>query len=342
METDRRGLLRLGAGVATALVAATACRPPDDPAPAAGAPAAPRAAAPTPAPGAPPRFAGAPPAGQLYYGASLPASRSLPQWEDQLGSRLSLHRSYFKPDDNETTQLLAQCRDDIAHGRLPHVSIKPTWSWRSIATGRHDDWLTEVLTRLGEESTPVFFTIHHEPENDAGPPGMTPADFVAMQERAVRFAAELAPRVSVVPVYQYWTFDPLREGGDDPRAWIAPTASVAGLDVYNPWSATNGKRWRSFGSKVSEVLPWFDGTPLAIGEHGCRVDPANPGLAAEWLRDAADFARQHGIVSLSYFNSHVNSPDGTWALQEETERAFGELLSADWVARVPQPGSTDR
>lgn len=339
MDTDRRGLLRLAAGAVVGLAAtATACRPSGDPAPGAGAPTDPHAPAPVPAP----RFAGDPPPGHLYYGASLPASRSLTQWEDQLGARLSLHRSYFKPDDNETTQLLAQCRDDIAHGRLPHVSTKPTWSWRSIATGRHDDWLTRLLTALGSEATPVFLTVHHEPENDAGPDGMTPPDFVAMQERVVRYAAELAPQVTVVPVYQYWTFDPLREGGDDPRDWIVGAASIAGLDIYNPWSASNGKRWRSFGSKVSEVLPWFEGTPVAIGEHGCRVDPANPGLAAEWLRDAADFARRHGIVSMSYFNSHVNSPDGTWALQEETERAFGELLRADWVARTGQPASTAR
>ena len=58
---------------------------------------------------------------------------------------------------------------------------------------------------------------------------------------------------------------------------------------------------------------------MAVGEYGCRLDPDNPGLAAEWLRDAADFAREHNFVSMSYFNSHVNSPDGTWALQGETE-----------------------
>ena len=83
---------------------------------------------------------------------------------------------------------------------------------------------------------------------------------------------------------------------------------MIGLDLYNPWSPTNGKAWRSFGSKVDEVISWFGDTPLAIGEYGCREDPENPGLAAEWLRDAAEYARTHNIVSMSYFNSGVGSP----------------------------------
>ena len=81
------------------------------------------------------------------------------------------------------------------------------------------------------------------------------------------------------------------------------------------------------------MIGWFGDTPLAIGEYGCREDPDNPGLAAEWLRDAAEYARTHNFVSMSYFNSGVNSPDGTWALRASTEQAFAELLASDWVAR---------
>jgi hypothetical protein len=287
-----------------------------------------------PAPERPARssFPGHPPPGSLYYGASLPHHRSLPAWEKTLGSTLALNRSYFTPDPNETAQLLRRCRDDLVNGRLPHVSIKPSGTWRDIATGARDDWLASMLRPLGEESSPVFFTLHHEPENDAGPEGMQPSDYVAMQERAIRLARELAPQVTIVPVFQHWTFDPLHTD-TDPAAWLVADASVVGLDIYNPWSPTNGKAWRSFGSKADEVIGWFGDTPLAIGEYGCRADPANPGLAAEWLRDAASYARTHDIVSMSYFNSGVGSPDGSWALRGETERTFAELLSSDWVAR---------
>lgn len=119
----------------------------------------------------------------------------------------------------------------------------------------------------------------------------------------------------------------------DPSAWIVPEASVFGLDLYNPWSPTNGQPWRSFASKADEVVSWLGDIPLVIGEYGCREDPDNPGLAAEWLHDAAQYAREHRIISMSYFNSPMNTEDETWELTRETEQAFAELLACDWVAR---------
>ena len=135
---------------------------------------------------------------------------------------------------------------------------------------------------------------------------MSPSDYVAMQRRAISLAADLAPQVIVAPVLQHWTFDPLHKDSD-PAAWIVPEASVFGLDVYNPWSPTNGKEWRTFGSKLDEVTSWIDGVPIVIGEYGCRIDPDNPGLAAKWLQDAAEYARAHNIYSMSYFNSGVDA-----------------------------------
>jgi hypothetical protein len=332
MLMSRRGLLCLGAGVAVSVATSACSEARDEPG---------RASTPSrlPKPGRPAsewpagsRFPGRPAPGSLYYGASLPHHRSLPAWEESLGSTLALNRSYFTPDPNETAQLVRRCHDDLANRRLPHVSIKPAGTWRDVGAGARDDWLAGMLRPLGAESGPVFFTLHHEPENDVGPEGMQPSDFVAMQVRAIRIAAELAPQVTIVPVLQHWTFDPLHVN-IDPSVWLVPGASVIGLDIYNPWSPTNGKAWRSFSSKADEVIGWFGDTPLAIGEYGCREDPANPGLAAQWLRDAAQYARTHNIVSMSYFNSGVDSPEGSYALRGETERTFAELLASDWVAR---------
>ena len=189
-----------------------------------------------------------------------------------------------------------------------------------------------MLRPLGEESVPVFFTLHHEPENDAGPPGMQPADYVAMQRRAIGLAAELAPQVTIVPVLQHWTFDPLRERRD-PAAWIVPEASVIGLDIYNPWSPTNGKEWRSFGSKADEVIAWFGDTPLAIGEYGCRDDPREPrprrrvAARRRGLRAGAQL-RLDVLLQLrrGLARRHVGAPGRDRA-------AFAELLASDWVAR---------
>jgi hypothetical protein len=329
MEIGRRALLGLGA--AAVLSTVTSCRdrevttrPETIPLP----------STPTPTPTALPagQYPAQPAPGSMYYGASVPHNRSLSDWETELACTLALHRTFFTPDHNETDQLVARCRDDLAHDRMPHVSIKPTWTWADIASGNRNIWLDDLLRRLGELSEPVIFTLHHEPENDAGGPGMLPSDYVAMQQHLFQRAADLAPQVLATPVLQQWTFDPLHSDFDASQ-WLVPDAPAVGLDVYNPWSPTNGKEWRSFGSKMDEVLGWFDDTPILIGEYGCRRDPANPGLAAEWMRDAATYGRTHNFVSMSYFNSGVQSPDGTWALQGETEQAFAELVNQSWVAR---------
>lgn len=334
MVIGRRDLLRAGAAVA-ASVALAGCSPTERGTTASSSTRAPRpsASASTPAPTGPVPFHERVQPGSLYFGASLPYYRSLEAWEQDLGATLSVHRSYFHPVRSEAVNLVQQCREDLASGRLPHVSIKLPRTWQAVAAGEADDWLRSLLRPLGEDGGPVILTLHHEPENDAGPPGMLPRDFVAMQSRAIGLAADLAPLVTVVPVLQHWTFEVVRPLAD-PAAWMVPDAEVMGLDIYNPWSPANGKPWRSFGSKVDEAREWLGDVPVAVGEYGCREDPANPGLAAAWLRDAAEYARDNGVVSMSYFNSDLNAPDGSWELTGRTERAFADLLAADWVVRT--------
>ena len=330
MVIARRSVLRAGAAVAAslALSSCSASEPPSASTPT----RPPREGRSTPRRPQRPTFPAHPTRGSLYFGASLPYHRSLEAWEEDLGSTLALNRSYFHPARNDAVHLVRRCRDDLARARLPHVSVKAPRSWRAVADGEADQWLASMFRPLGELGGAVLFTLHHEPENDVGAPGMFPVDFVAMQHHAIAMAAEMAPEITVVPVLQHWTFDPVR---DDitPGAWMVPDAAVMGLDVYNPWSPSNGKAWRSFASKADEAMAWLGDKPVAIGEYGCRDDPNNPGLAAEWLRDAAQYAREHNIISMSYFNSDLNSPEGTWELRGTAEQAFADLLASDWVAR---------
>lgn len=333
MPIARRDLLGLGATVALSIVASS-CSSPGKTVQGSPATTSPSPTRPSSAPSASAAadYAGQPPPGHLYYGASLPHHRSLPRWEALLGTTIAVNRSYFDPDRNETSELIERCGDDLAHQRLSHMSIKSPSTWAGIAAGDHDDWLSDIFRRLDAEQGPVFFTLHHEPENDAGAAGMKAADFVAMQHRAIRLAARLAPLVTVVPILQHWTFDPMNAVGD-PAAWLVPGASVLGFDVYNAWAPANGKVWRSFGSRVDDVISWFGDTPFAIGEYGCREHPDDPGLAAQWLLEAADYARANNIVSMSYFNSGFHAPDGSYALEGQSEEMFAQLLASDWVAR---------
>lgn len=326
MHLTRRRLVGLGASAAFG-AALSACRD--------AGPGTTRESAPVPPgarPSAPPAFSWQPPPGSVYYGASLPYGRSIAAWERELGARVGVHRSYFRQDPQDASQLVGQCRRDLAADRLPHVSIKVPGTWRDAASGRLDTWLASMLEPLGQAGGPVLFTLNHEPENDAGAAGMAPGDFVAMQQRAIRLGAGLAPDVVVAPVLQHWTFEPTRQDAT-PRAWLVPEAAVVGVDVYNPWSPSNTKAWRSFGSKLDEVLAWTGDTPVVVGEYGCRADPEDPRVAQQWLRDAAEHARAHNVVSMSYFNSSVGARDGSWELTEEMERTFADLLGSAWVER---------
>ena len=72
------------------------------------------------------RFAGDPGRGRLYYGAST--DRSLHVWERSLGRRVSVHRTFHRPDGS--LSLIKAVRTDLQMGRLPHVSTKCPGSWK--------------------------------------------------------------------------------------------------------------------------------------------------------------------------------------------------------------------
>ncbi len=315
MELSRRGVLALALGSATAALVG---------------PALPARATPNSSVrslGQLNRFPGDPGVSRLYYGAKV--YDPLMPWESRLGRRLSVHRSFYQAYQMDL--LVGQARRDLRHGRLPHVSTKPPSTWRSVATGQDDAWLRLLADRLRQLGGPVFFTIHHEPEDNAIGSGMQPQDFVAMTSRVVSIFSLRAPNVSVVPVLMSWTFD--ERSGRNPAEWFVPSAPVFGVDIYNPWSQTNGSPWESFDSQLQDTVKYAHGLPIAVGEYGCRTDPSNPGRAADWMRDAFDSARANNVVSMSYFNTWENAPDGTWELDAERERVFAAKLASDFVAR---------
>jgi hypothetical protein len=272
------------------------------------------------------RFAGDPGPGRLYYGAST--EQNLADWETQMGQRLALHRSYFKP--KQAGRLVRVAKADLAAGRMPHVSIKVPGTWLSVARGRHDPWLRNISGGLARLNRPVFLTFHHEPENDVRRKG-SPADFVSMQTHIIRLFANRAPKVTIIPILQGWSFSAYNKKAK-PALWYVPAAKVYGVDVYNPFCTTDPK-WVSFAEKLNEIKKYAHGKPIAIGEYGCRNDPDNPDRGGEWMHDAFRYARHNNIVSMSYFNSGRNSPEGSWALDGTRSAVFQSRLASDAVAR---------
>ena len=269
------------------------------------------------------RFPGDPGRGRLYYGAVYPWDKSIPAWENKLGHRLGVHRSYYNAD--QVDGMLDEVRTDLRHRRLPHVSIKAPGTWGAVAAGHQDRWVDSVLERLGRVHGPVIFTVHHEPENDEGGAGMRPSDFVKMQRRIIRRCRAAGSRnVSVTPVLMSWTFD--SRSGRRPRDWVVPEARLFGMNAYNQWSSSNGNEWRSFPSLLRPAFPYVDGRPIVIGEYATRTDHRHPGRAARWMRNTYKFARTHNVVAMSYFNTPLHSPEGSWELDAERSPVFRRKL----------------
>ncbi len=271
------------------------------------------------------RFVGDPGRGRLHYGSSYPWGKSLPAWERELGRHIGVRRSFFT--GGQVDALLKRVREDLAAGRIPHVSTQAPTTWQRVGSGGHDNWLEDLLGRLKAVGGPVFLTLNHEPENDGGGDGMQPSHWVAMQNRAIAKGRELgAGNVSIVPVLMAWTFHPYNPR--PPEEWMVPDAPLFGIDCYNGWSSTNGEPWTSLSKRAQHALPYAEGRPIVIGEYGCRTDSSRPGRAADWMDAAFQYALSNNVVAMSYFNSPLNTVGGTYELDREREPAFRWLLNS--------------
>jgi hypothetical protein len=276
------------------------------------------------------RFPGDPGRGNLYYGACVMSSLSLPDLEKKLRATLTVRRSYFDPGG--IAGLIQRCREDHSMRRYPFVSTKVPGTWADVAAGRQDAWLSSLLRGLGQLSKPVQLALHHEPEEQAGPPGYAPADWVAMQTHAVKLARTAAPNVSIVPILMQWTFDP--RSGRDPGDWLVPAAEVFGLDCYNDWSPGADLPWKTFAEKASMALPWAGQKPISIAEYGCHTDPSQPGRAAAWMKDAFTWSAANNIIAMAYYDSSLHAHWGSWVLDAERIGAMRDCIHQANVARI--------
>lgn len=266
--------------------------------------------------------------GTMYYGASTEGGDPT-ALEQELGHPLVLFRSYMDGDD-AASKFVSRASDDLANGRLPLISTKLPGSWAEVAAGAHDGWLIERIDGLAALPGPVWLCLHHEPTHD-GPP----EDWIAMQQHARTLIDAHSTNIALVGILNGWDF---QENDPHPEVWNHPPGTgvhVMGFDSYNGWSETNGIDWKTVEYTFSPgvtIAGW--GYPTVVGEHGVRTDPADPGKAAQWMRDAYDFAHANGFAGLSYFDSGANSPDGTWALDEERLPVFRELVARPETAHL--------
>ncbi len=283
-------------------------------------------------------YPGQPATGTVFWGAAISGNGDpVTRHETPSGCVLALHRTFFQWDQR-TGYLLTMATDDVAHGRLPWVSIK-TPSWADMAAGVYDDEIDQLLDGLDGLDGPVWLTIHHEPEGGGGvnqpddPAG--PAGHLAMNQRVrERMTALGVDNVALVPILMSWTW--ADGSGRDPEEWWAPGIyDFLGVDHYRDAEASLlTDRW-------AEIRQWAagKGVDLAVGEWGMRgTDEAAGQRVTDWYQAAltsADDGAGARVVGLSAFDSGLNSPTGSWELVGGQLDAFRAAMCDPRTAHAP-------
>lgn len=285
-------------------------------------------------------FPGLPPAGKLLWGASIEKNGDPVARHESVASHpLALRRTFWQWDQR-LGGLVTTARDDLAHHRLPWVSVK-TPSWAAMGAGQHDEQIDQLLRALNALPGPVWLTMHHEPEGGEGsntpddPAG--PAGHLAMNRRVrERMTALGVDNVALAPILMAHTWT--QGSGRNPDAWWAPGIyDFLGCDLYHHGEGLlitdNWLRVRQWAAAR--------GVEVAVGEWGMHgSDTAAGQRVRAWYNHAAGSnadGKGARVIGLSAFDSNQNSPRGGWTLQGAQLTVFHELLrdprTADVVAR---------
>jgi hypothetical protein len=234
--------------------------------------------------------------------------------ERKIGRRLGIMRRYSfwdspLPDD---THLWAARR-----GTVPYISLhaytraRREIRWSSIANGDHDIALRSKARALRDCGHKIFFSFHHEPENDRA--NGTAREFIAAHDRVRNiFRDEGATNLVWVATLMASTY---RGGHGGADIWLPADYDLVGVDGYNRFPCDDN-RWRSFREifAASRDCARREAKPLFVGEFGCveRWQCGGPDAArakADWLRAADDAVRAWPQVSALVY-SHGKSSSG--------------------------------
>ena len=291
-----------------------------------------------PAPAAPgwtPQFPGDVQPGTIRWGCSIEGNGDpVARHETIAGVPIGVRRTFW--DMGKVDKLVATAKADIAAGRLPWVSVK-VGAWVDVAAGKSDAAFTALFAKLAALPGPVWFTAHHEPEDDIE--GATPAQAggaKAWRDMQARVSALLstsgATNVAFASILMAWTFDP-KSKRNPADWWVDGIWDFAGIDVYQDSEAAGAPN-TMVGWKNAKAFYDSKGVRIAIGEWGNRgvnATAANEMLA---FRDYCIGAR---VPGMSYFDSSLNAATGSWRLEGEPLARFRELVKASKSVTLPYP-----
>lgn len=177
---------------------------------------------------------------------------------------------------------------------------------REVNAGKYDGTLREWFAEAPRDRD-IYWTLHHEPEEDIEKGEFTAAEYRSAWRRLDGFASAASnPRLRATLILMDWSLDP-RSG----RKWRdyypgGDVIDVLAFDVYNHGWKQDPQVYYSASKQLSTIVATARavGKPWGLAELGSiklASDPSGAGRAA-WLRDLTSYAVKHKALFVSYFD----------------------------------------
>lgn len=259
----------------------------------------------------------------VLLGAAYGANSDPTSWEEEMGHRLGVRRTYYSADEVDEAVLAA--RGDLHRLRVPWVSFKPPHSWAEMAAGQGDAWARELADEFSKLDGPVWVAFHHEPEGDG-----YISEWTAMQERLAPIVRTAAPNVAYSVILTGWNQFHGPEKLSLASVWPDTEVDLVGFDIYNQYGVEeNGsvveERTRFKRDYFSKIERFADAHDVAWGlaetgqtDRSARVEP-------KFVQHIYRGVRNHGGVAVAYFNTSLNSI-APWRLVGRKNHEFAATL----------------
>jgi hypothetical protein len=265
-----------------------------------------------------------------YWGSSIGGNGDPSRHESPSGKSLAIRRTFWQWDHatNLNSSMYATVQNDLANNRLPMISIK-TPAWDSVGRGDYDTQLDAMARKLDSFGKPVWLVLHHEPEGGGGTnspddPGGSAAWRLMQTRMRQRLDAVDSKNIAFMPVLMSYTWQ--SSSDRNPEDWWVP-----GI-----WDAYFVDHYHDNVSGSPLKTSWYDfvawvenkGLPFGVAEWGNRGTDSTAGQEMRNFWNWS-FNNKKDMIAYAYFDSGLNSPDGSWELTGEPLKAFRDILKND-------------
>jgi hypothetical protein len=259
----------------------------------------------------------------VLLGAAYGANASPSLWEDEMGHRLGVHRTYYSAD--EVTDAVVQADLDLRHQRIPWISFKPPYSWSEMAAGRGDAWAGRVAQRLSKLHGPVWVAFYHEPEGHGDI-----REWTAMQERLAPIVRSAAPNVAYSVILTGWNQFYGAKQYSLTSLWPHTKIDLVGFDVYNKYGVEQAghvvstrTRFKTHYFERFERFAVAHDVAWGLAETGYTDRSAK--VEPRFVQHLYNSVRRHDGIAVTYFNSTLNSV-APWRLDSGKSARFATIL----------------